>query len=67
VLRVALASAVMGAGMALVDRQLDWLQLGQSEARRAGAMALALLAAAAVYFGTLALLGVRLRSFMRKA
>ncbi len=67
VLRVSLASAVMGAGMAFVARQFDWLQLGQSEAQRAGAMALALLAAAAIYFGTLALLGIRLRSFMRKA
>jgi len=34
---------------------------------RAGAMALALAASAATYFGALALLGIRARSFMHKA
>lgn len=67
VLRVVLASAVMGAGMALAGRHVDWLTLGRHEALRAGAMAAALLAAAGLYFGMLALLGIRLRSFMRKA
>ncbi len=66
-LRVALASAVMGVAMAAAGRQFDWLALGHSEAQRAGAMALALLLAAALYFGVLAALGIRLRSFMHKA
>jgi len=66
-LRVVLASAVMGAGMALAARHVDWLALGRHEALRAGAMALALALAAAVYFGVLALSGLKLRSFMRKA
>ena len=66
-LKVVLASAVMGALMAAMAHQVDWLALGRTEALRVGAMALALALAAAVYFGVLALLGLRLRSFMRKA
>jgi putative peptidoglycan lipid II flippase len=65
--RVVLASAVMGLLMAVAARQVDWLALGRHELLRAGAMALALAASAAVYFGTLALLGIQARSFMRKA
>jgi putative peptidoglycan lipid II flippase len=65
--RVVLASAVMGLLMAVAARQVDWLALGRHELLRAGAMALALAASAAVYFGTLALLGIKARSFMRKA
>ena len=66
-LKVALASAVMGALMAVMARQVDWLALGRTEGLRAGAMALALALSALVYFGVLRLLGLRLRSFMRKA
>jgi len=65
--RVLLASAVMGAGMWVAARRIDWLALGAHEWARAGAMALALGLAAAVYFGLLAALGIRARSFMRKA
>ena len=64
--KVAVASAVMGVGLAVAATRIDWLALGQHEALRAAAMAGALAAAAAVYFGVLALLGVRARSFMRK-
>ena len=66
-LRVALASALMGGAMALAAQHLDWLALGRHEALRAGAMALALAGAAALYFGVLALSGLKLRSFLRKA
>ena len=65
--RVVLASALMGGLMALAARQIDWLALGRHEALRAGAMALTLAAAAVLYFGVLALLGLRRRSFMRRA
>ena len=65
-LRVAAAGAVMGAGLLLASRQIDWVALGTRDALRAGAMALALAAAAVVYFGLLALMGVRLRSLMRR-
>ena len=66
-LRVALASAVMGAGLWFVRQRMDWLQLGDHDLQRAAALALVLLAAALAYFGTLALLGLRPGSFMRKA
>ena len=64
--RVALASAAMGGLMALAQRQIDWLALGQHEALRAGAMALVLAASAGLYFGLLGLLGLRRRNFMRQ-
>ncbi len=64
--RVALASALMGGLMALAARQIDWLALGQREGLRAGLMALVLAAAALLYFGALALLGIKAGSFMRK-
>ncbi len=66
-LRVAVASAAMGGAMAGAARWLDWQALGAHEALRAAAMAAALLLAAGLYFGLLALFGVKLRSFMRKA
>jgi putative peptidoglycan lipid II flippase len=65
--RVVLATALMGALMALAAHQIDWLALGRHELMRAGAMALALVASALLYFGTLALLGIKARSFMRRA
>jgi putative peptidoglycan lipid II flippase len=64
--RVVLASAAMGLWMAVLARRIDWLALGQHEFWRAGAMALALFSSAAIYFAVLAVVGVKLRSFMRK-
>ena len=64
--RVVVASVVMGVLMAVLARQIDWLALGRHELLRAGAMAAALAASAVVYFGVLALMGLRLRTFMRK-
>ena len=64
--RVLLASAVMGAGLAVAARRIDGLVLGSHEWGRAGAMAAVLGLSAAVYFGLLALLGIRARSFMRQ-
>lgn len=66
-LKVVAASALMGGLMFAMAQRLDWLALGRTEGLRAGAMALALALSAAVYFGVLRLLGLRLRSFMRKA
>ncbi len=65
-LKVMAACVVMGGLMALAAHRFDWLALGSHEAQRAGAMALALAASAAVYFAVLALLGLRPRSFMRQ-
>ena len=57
----------MGLLMALAAHQIDWLALGRHELLRAGAMALALALSALLYFGTLALLGIKARSFMHRA
>ena len=65
--RVALAGGLMGLLMALAAHQIDWLALGRHELLRAGAMALALALSALLYFGTLALLGIKARSFMHRA
>jgi len=65
-LKVVAASLAMGAGMAWAARRFDWLAMGAHELQRAGAMALALGAAALLYFAVLALLGVSLRSLLRK-
>ena len=64
--RVLVASLLMG-GLLLAWGRLDWLALGKSELLRAGAMAGALASAAALYFGVLTLLGIRLRSFLRQS
>jgi len=66
-LRVAVASAVMGAALALAAWRVDWLALGRHEGLRALAMALALGSAALLYFGSLRLLGLDLRALMRKS
>ena len=65
-LKVLAASALMGAGMAWAARHFDWLAMGAHELQRAGAMALALALSALLYFGALAVLGVPLRSLVRK-
>ncbi len=65
-LKVALASAVMAAAMALAASQLDWLAMGRNELQRAGTMALALGASALLYFACLRLLGLDLRALMRR-
>ena len=65
-LKVVVASGLMGALMWQMAHRIDWLALGATEALRAGAMALALAASAALYFGTLRLLGLPLRALMRR-
>jgi len=64
---VVAASALMGAAMALAAQRLDWLALGRHEGRRALAMALALGAAALLYFGALRVAGLDWRALMRKS
>ena len=68
-LKVGIATALMSAGLAVAAQQIDWVGLGQSHhwGQRAAWMAGTLLAAAAVYFGVLAVFGLRLREFMRRA
>ena len=66
-LRVVAASFAMGALQYVLAHRLDWVELGRHEIWRALAMGGSLLASAAVYFAMLALLGVRLKQFARRA
>ena len=65
-LQVMLASAAMGAAMAVAARRLDWLAMGQHELYRAAAMGLALGFSALLYFGCLRLMGLDLRALVRR-
>jgi len=66
-LRVLCACAVLTALLMVAERGVDWIALGAHWTRRAGYMALLLLAAGLAYLGTLRLCGVRLQHFMRRA
>ncbi len=65
-LRVVVAAALMGALLAWSARTHDWVALGAHEAGRAGLLAAVLVGAAVLYFGVLALLGLRPRDFARR-
>lgn len=67
VLRVALAAAAMGLLQFWLARSLDWVALGRQELWRALLMAGSLAASALLYFAVLALAGVKLREFARRA
>jgi len=64
IVRLAGASAVMGAGLWWVGQRLDWLHV--STLMRVGWMAGVLTAAVLLYFGCLAASGLRLSQFMRR-
>ena len=66
-LRVLLASAVMGGGLAWASRHFDWVALGVHELVRAGWLAVVILGAVVVYFAVLVLSGLRIKSFIRRA
>ena len=66
-LRVALASAAMGAGLSYAARELDWVGLGAQQWLRVGWLALVLGGAAVLYFGVLLMSGLKLRSFIKRA
>ena len=66
-LRVGVATAMMGAGLAWAARAIDWVGEGAQPLTRIGLLALALGLAAIVYFGALLALGLPLRQFMRRA
>ncbi|MCH7344230.1 murein biosynthesis integral membrane protein MurJ [Pelomonas sp. CA6] len=66
-LRVLLASAAMGGLQWWLARHLDWVALGRTEGLRALAMAGSLAGSALLYFGVLALAGLKLKSFIRRA
>jgi putative peptidoglycan lipid II flippase len=66
-LRVGLATAMLGAGLAWAAQAIDWIAMGQQPAARIGWLALALATAALLYFGVLAALGLSWRQFVRRA
>jgi putative peptidoglycan lipid II flippase len=64
-LRVAMACAAMGVLQWWLSTRLDWIALGAHEWQRALVMAASLAGSAAVYFGVLALAGLRPRALGR--
>ena len=65
-LRVLVATSLLGALLGWAGQHFDWVALGAHEARRIGLLAACLLGAALIYFVALAVMGVRLRHFMRR-
>jgi putative peptidoglycan lipid II flippase len=66
-LKVVLACAVMGALLGWAAGALPWVAMAEHKLRQVGWLAACLLGAVVLYFGVLALAGIRLRSFMRRA
>jgi putative peptidoglycan lipid II flippase len=66
-LRVGLACAVMGAGLAWAAQAIDWIGLRQAPMTRVAWLAGTLVGAAVLYFGALRASGLPLRQFLRKA
>ncbi len=65
-LRVLIASAVLGAGLAWAAQAIDWIGLQAQPGRRAGWMAAVLAASAAGYLVLLLASGLRLRELARR-
>jgi len=65
-LRVTLASAVMGGGLAWAARALDWVAMREHAGLRVAALAACLVAAGTVYFACLLATGLKLRQFARR-
>jgi putative peptidoglycan lipid II flippase len=64
--RVALATAVLAAGLAWAAQTVDWIGLRAQPLLRVGMLAACLAGAAVVYFGTLAATGLKLRAMLRR-
>ena len=65
-LKVVMATVLLAAFLAFIAFKLDWLQMRQQAGLRLGAMSLVMLSSAVIYFGTLWLCGLRLRTFLRR-
>ncbi|MBX3604979.1 MAG: murein biosynthesis integral membrane protein MurJ [Piscinibacter sp.] len=65
-LRVLLATAVMGAGLAWAAQAIDWLGLRAHPWQRVGLMAACLAGAVALYFTCLRATGMKLRQFAHR-
>lgn len=64
--RVALATAALGAALAWAAASIDWIGLSSQWGWRVGLMAAVLAGVALLYFGLLALMGLRPGQFMRR-
>ncbi len=64
--RVAVATLLLGALLAWAAQAFDWIALRSAPWQRAGWLAASLGAAALLYFGALAALGLRLRQFAKR-
>jgi putative peptidoglycan lipid II flippase len=60
------ASALLGGLLFWAERRIDWVGLVDHQAQRIVWLALCLVAAALLYFGTLRLSGLKLQQFMRR-
>ncbi|MFY7865934.1 murein biosynthesis integral membrane protein MurJ [Roseateles sp.] len=65
-IKVVIASAALGALLQQLSWRVDWIALAATEGQRALLMAASLGAAALLYFSLLALMGLRLRQFIRR-
>lgn len=63
-LRVMLSTALLGAMLAYADQHIDWIGLQPHGWMRAGWLALCLMGAAVLYFGSLLAMGLKLRQFV---
>jgi putative peptidoglycan lipid II flippase len=66
VLRVVVASALMGGFLHWTRQQFDWIALGQHELQRVATLAALIFAAIGLYFGALAASGLNLRQLWRR-
>jgi putative peptidoglycan lipid II flippase len=64
--RVSFATALLALALAWAGNAVDWIGLQPQPWRRAGLLAAVLVGAAALYFGALRIVGLRLRQFSRQ-
>ncbi|MDR0259821.1 MAG: lipid II flippase MurJ, partial [Comamonas sp.] len=64
--RVSLAVAVLSIFLAWGAQMTDWVAMGAHRLERVGLLALWMAGAALLYFGVLALSGMKLRSLLRR-
>jgi putative peptidoglycan lipid II flippase len=65
-LQIALGTLVLAAWLVWGERYFDWIALREARLYRIGLLAALVAGAAAIYFGVLALAGVKLRGFVRR-
>ncbi len=66
IVQVLIGTTVLGALLVWGNQHFDWIALREQRLLRVGLLAGIVIAAALLYFGTLAMVGVKLRSFMRR-